>query len=114
MQTSQTMPLEFDKSGVIRVGGTRVTLDTIIYCFHEGATAEEISHQYPSLNLADIYFILGYYLKNRPEVDSYISERECAAKKIRRQNESRFKPYGIRDRLLARQSYGKKRVASGF
>jgi uncharacterized protein (DUF433 family) len=99
---------------VIKIGGTRVTLDTIIYCFHEGATAEEISHQYPTLNLADIYFVLGYYLKNRPEVDSYLSERECAAKKIRKQNESGFEPHGIRARLLARQSDGEKSAASGF
>jgi hypothetical protein len=34
------VPLEVDADGVVRVGGTRVTLDTIVDAFREGATAE--------------------------------------------------------------------------
>ena len=43
----QPLPLTMDTDGVVRVGGTRVTLDTIIYAFLDGATAEEIVQQYP-------------------------------------------------------------------
>ena len=39
-------PLVIDADGVVRVGGTRVRLDTIIHAFNEGATAEEILQQY--------------------------------------------------------------------
>jgi uncharacterized protein (DUF433 family) len=39
--------------GVVRVGGTHMTLDTVVAVFEEGATAEEIVKQYPSLRLAD-------------------------------------------------------------
>jgi len=44
-------PLFTDADGVIRVGNTRVTLDTVVSAFEEGATAEEIVYQYPTLNL---------------------------------------------------------------
>lgn len=38
--------IETDADGVIRVGGTRVTLDTLVEAFNEGATAEVIAQQY--------------------------------------------------------------------
>lgn len=73
--TTVPIPLETDADGVVRAGGTRVTLDTIVTAFEDGATAEEIVYQYPSLNLADIYSVLGYYLQHRPEVDAYLSRQ---------------------------------------
>ncbi|MGH7966192.1 MAG: DUF433 domain-containing protein [Candidatus Binatia bacterium] len=97
------VPLAVDADGVARVGGTRVTLDTVVAAFHEGATAEEIVHQYPSLQLADVYAVIGYYLQQRPAVESYLRRRRRQAGDVRRQNEARFDPHGVRDRLLARQ-----------
>ena len=41
------IPIETDVDGVIRVAGTRVTLDTLVEAFNEGGTAEEITQQYP-------------------------------------------------------------------
>ena len=52
MIAAEPIPLEADGEGVVRVGGTRVTLDTVVAAFNEGATAEEIVYQYPSLDLA--------------------------------------------------------------
>jgi uncharacterized protein (DUF433 family) len=37
-----------DTDGVMRVGGTRVTLDTLVTIFEQGATAEEIVQRFPS------------------------------------------------------------------
>ncbi len=51
------MPLAAGSDGVIRVAGTRVTLDTIASAFERGATAEEIVQQYPSLPLAAVYSV---------------------------------------------------------
>ena len=96
------IPLKTDRDGVVRVGNTRVTLDTVIVAFKEGATAEEIVSQYPSLLLADVYAVLGYYLQQQPEVDAYLSQRAQIALEIRHQNEARFNLLGIRSRLLAR------------
>ena len=104
--TTETVPLVIDINGVIRVGKTRVTLDTVISAFLDGATAEEITYQYPSLDLADVYSVIGYYLRRRAEVDAYLQRRQEQAEKIRKQNESRFDPSGIRERLLARRASG--------
>ena len=103
------IPLEADADGVVRVGGTRVTLDTIVAAFREGATAEEIVYQYPSLNLADVYSVIGYYLQRRSDVETYLHRRQQEMDKVREQNEARFDPRGIRDRLLARRA-GQKAV----
>ena len=54
------IPLNVSPDGVIRVGQTRVTLDTVVEAFADGATAEEIVQQYPTLKLADVYLVLGY------------------------------------------------------
>lgn len=96
-------PLELDADGVVRVGKTRVTLDTVVMAFLEGATAEEIGEQYTSLQLPDIYSAIGYYLRHQAEVDAYLLKRQLQAAAIRQETEQRFNPVGIRDRLLARR-----------
>ncbi len=100
---TEPVPLKTDKDGVVRVGGTRVTLDTVVAAFNEGATAEEIVQQYPSLQLADVYAVISYYLRNRSEVETYLKKRQRQAEKIRKENETRYDPHGIRERLLARR-----------
>ncbi|MBI3801119.1 MAG: DUF433 domain-containing protein [Deltaproteobacteria bacterium] len=101
---TEPLPLMADGDGVVRVGHTRVTLDTVVAAFQDGATAEEIVQQYPSLQLADVYVVIGYYLRKQAEVDAYLRQRQQQADEIRRQNEARFDPAGVRDRLLARRS----------
>ena len=101
---AEQIPLRVDADGVVRVGGTRVTLDTVIAAFRDGATSEEIAQQYPSLRLADVYAVLGFYLRKRREVDTYLHGRQQQAEDVRRENEARFDPQGVRDRLLARRS----------
>ena len=98
------LPLEAGADGVVRVGETRVTLDTIITAFIDGATAEEIAQQYPSLQLADIYSVIGYYLRHRTDVDAYLRQRANQVEQVRQQNEARFDPGGVRSRLLTRRS----------
>ena len=78
---NEPIALEMAADGVWRVGGTRVTLDTVVAAFNEGATAEEIAQQYPSLKLADVYSVIGYYLRRRQEVDDYLTERQRASER---------------------------------
>lgn len=104
--TDQPIPLITDADGVVRVGNTRVTLDTVIAAFREGATPETIAQQYPALTLADVYAVIGYYLHHRPEVHVYLQHREQAATQIRQESEARFDPDGVRERLLARRQAG--------
>lgn len=104
VQETLDLPLILDADGIVRVSGTRVTLDTIIHAFHGGATAEEIAQQYPSVSLPDIYSIIGYYLKHSADANNYIQLRAKLAARVKRQNEFQFDPHGIRDRLLARKA----------
>jgi uncharacterized protein (DUF433 family) len=99
----ETVPLKKDADGVVRVGATRVTLDTVIAAFKEGAAAEEMVSQYPTLHLADVYSVIAYYLRRPEEVEEYLDQRVGRAKAVRETNESRFDPRGVRDRLLARR-----------
>ena len=101
---TQPVPIQIDPDGVARVGKTRVTLDTALMAFQEGATAEEIAQQYPSLDLVDVYSVVAYYLRKRSDVQQYLERRQRQADLVRKENESRFDPSGIRGRLLARRS----------
>jgi len=100
------VPLKLDEDGVVRVAGTRVTLDTLVAAWRDGATLETIVEQYPVLHLADVYTALGYYLRHQSEVDAYLERRRQQAEQVRRDNEARTNPIGIRDRLLARRKGG--------
>ncbi len=97
-----TIPLHKNADGVICVGGSRVTLDTVVGAFVTGATPEEIVTQYPVLSLADVYAVVGYYLNNRTEVEAYLRQREVEALAVRRENERRFPQADVRQRLLSR------------
>ena len=94
-----TLPLMAESSGTIRVGGTRVRLDTVVYAFNQGYTAEEILSQFPALELADIYVVISYYLNNREAVDEYIQQQEKEAVQIKEQLESRPGYQAFRQRL---------------
>ncbi|MDB9511905.1 DUF433 domain-containing protein [Kamptonema animale CS-326] len=102
--TAEPIPLIIDENGAVRISKTRVTLDTAIAAFLEGASAEEIKDQYPSLQLSDIYSVIGYYLRHQTEVDAYLLMRQQRATEIRQEAEKRFNPIGVRDRLLARRN----------
>ena len=104
MIAQEPLPLREMEDGSVRVGGTRVTLDTVVAAFEQGATAEEIVQQYPSLHLADAYAVIGYCLRHRSEVEAYLATRGEVSRLVRQENEARFDPAGVRDRLLARLS----------
>jgi len=100
---AELVPLKQDSNGVIRVGSTRVPLETVVYAFLEGNTAEEIAYQYPVLSLGDIYSVIGYYIHKRDEIDEYIKERDIIREQVKRENEIKFSPADIRKRLMARR-----------
>jgi uncharacterized protein (DUF433 family) len=97
------IPLTTTPDGVVVVTGTRVSLDLIVGVFLSGATAEEIAHWYPTVALADVYAAITYYLRHRDEVDLYLKDRQGRHDQVRAENERRFDPQGIRDRLVARR-----------
>ena len=98
------VPLKTDTDGVVRVGGTRVTLDTIVSAFRNGATPEQIVQDYDAVSLSDIYATITYYLHHQKDVEQYLAERERQAEEVVRQNPSLYNPPGLRQRLMARRS----------
>lgn len=97
------VPLRTDAQGVVRVGGRRVTLDTVIGAFRRGATPEEIVQDYSWLQLADVYAVIAFYLQNQPAVEAYLQEQQQKGEATQRQMETLFDPRGVRERLLARR-----------
>lgn len=100
---AKPLPLRQAADGVIRIGRTRVTLDSVVRAHRQGASAEEIAAAFDSVGIEDIYAVLAYYLAHRTEVEQYLAEREAEAERVRRENEARFPPRGVRERLLARK-----------
>ncbi len=98
----EPIPLHTDTDGVIRVAGTRITLDTIIGAYLKGETPEQIAQDYSAVDLASIYAVITYYLRHREEVEAYLEKRHSAAEAVRRKFKGLFPTDGLRERLLSR------------
>ncbi len=64
-----------DEQRVMRVGQTRVMLDSVVAAFQQGHSPETIQQQYPSLTLEEVYGAITQYLANRDEVDEYLARQ---------------------------------------
>lgn len=101
----QNVPIRLSQEGVPVIGDTPVTLETIVSAFHRGATPEEIVMQFPTLRLADVYTVIGYYLQHQDEVNAFLGEEYTPPAGVRRQVENLADLGGIRERLLSRQRH---------
>ena len=63
--------------GEIRLTGHRIGLEHVVQFYKEGFSPEMLHEHYPTLPLALVHKVLGFYLENQPEVDAYVAE--CAA-----------------------------------
>ena len=100
--SAMIVPLHADSQGVLRIGSTRVTLDSVIYAFRRGATPETIVEKYPVLSLADVYLVTAWYLQHMEEAEVYLREQEAAAQAQQASVEQDFPTVGLRARLMAR------------
>ena len=103
-QTATVVPLKTDERGVVRVAGTRVTLESVVFAFLEGATSEEIVQRYPVLELADVYAVIAWYLKNREAVEGYLAAQSAEAALWKARMQALFPVDGLRARLLSRRA----------
>lgn len=102
--TTFELPLRLDAHGTIRVGRSRVTLDTVIEAHRRGVSPEEIARQFPAVTLAEVYGTIAYYLQHQPELDVYLQAREEAAAPLIAELAARSNPPGTRERLFARRA----------
>ncbi len=101
----ETPPLRVDEAGAIRVGNTRVLFVLVVRAYQTGESPERITRIYETLDLADVYAVIAYYLRHRPEVDRFLEEYDKRAEEVRREIEQRQgSQVGMRERLRSRLS----------
>ena len=88
-----------DDHGAMRVGSTRVMLDSIVAAFEEGHSPETIQQQYPALSLEEVYGAITYYLSHTQEVKDYLKRQGALWDKWR--SESMGRPNPVLERLRA-------------
>lgn len=103
----EPLPLRVVDEKVIRIGQTRIPLERVVYAFTHGQSPEEIVADFTTLDLADVYTVIGYYLRHRAAVDAYVAEQEREADALQKQMEALFPRDGLRERLLARRDASK-------
>ena len=91
-----------DEHGVMRVGQSRVMLDSVVAAFEQGHSPETISQQYPSVTLEEVYGAITYYLANVDEVDRYMRRQDAAWTQWRARSEETAAPVAHRLRAARR------------
>ena len=61
------------RDGGLYLAGTRVSLDSVVIRFQQGASPEKINQSFPTLKRAQIYGAIAYYLENEAMIEG---ERE--------------------------------------
>lgn len=101
---AETPPFREDTKGGLRVGESRVLVELVIRAFKDGATPEAIAQRYSTTTLTDIYGVIAYYLRHRPEMEAYLRTRERQAQAVRERIDAQQRDTTeLRQRLLARQ-----------
>lgn len=65
-----------DEYGVMRLGNSRVLLDSIVVRFEYGHSPETLQQQYSALSLEEVYGAITYYLAHRDEVHTYLTQQD--------------------------------------
>ena len=97
--THQSVPLTQSDDGTLRIGDTRVTLDSVIAAFDRGATPEEILQSFGALKLDEIYAVITYFLRNQESVRAYLTRQSAETDVMRTEIEAEFPARALRERL---------------
>jgi len=63
------------RDGRYMVTDTRVSLDSIVYGFLSGQSAESLAQAFPVLTLEQVYGAIASYLGHRDELNRYLGAR---------------------------------------
>jgi uncharacterized protein (DUF433 family) len=97
-----------DEHGVMRVGSTRVSLESIVYAFREGRSPEGIRQSFVALSLEDVYGAIAYYLAHRAEVDDYVRRQEALVEQLRAEQDRNPSPVVQRLRAIKAARAGQR------
>jgi uncharacterized protein (DUF433 family) len=102
------VPLRDDGHGGLRVGQTRVSLESVWHLYQQGASPADIVQAFDTLNPADVYAVLAWALRHPEDVDAYLKRREEEAVETKRQLEeagvtpTREESAKLKEKLMAR------------
>jgi len=96
-----------EREGGYYVAGTRISLDSVVYPFQNGASPESIFRSFPPIgSLENVYGAITFYLAHKDVVEAYLRDQErlsqqlaaqqtplpeSLAKKLQRVREKRFR-----------------------
>ncbi len=73
------------RDGGYWVAGTRLSLDSIVYSFLRGNSAESIARSFPLLTLEEVYGAIAFYLAHQTEVDAHLQNGDEEFELLRKQ-----------------------------
>ena len=85
------------RNGGYGIAGSRVSLESIIVPFLEGASPETLVDEFPTLSLEEVYGAITFYLAHRSDMDAYLKETEQLWMEARK-NQAPI-PAALRERL---------------
>jgi len=103
LQIDSYVPLTENEHGVLRISGTRISLDSVIAAFEQGETPEQIVQNFPVLELSDVYAVITYYLRNREKVRDYLARQDREAEALRQKVQAEFPTNHLRERVLKKK-----------
>ncbi len=107
--SDETQYVRADEHGVLRVGRTRVMLDSVVAAFRQGHSPETIQQQYPALRLEEVYGSITYYLAHVDEVNAYLRRQDSLWKEWQTRCEQQANP--VVERLRALRDAGAREAS---
>ena len=86
-----------EREGGLYVIGSRVSLESVVCLFKDGASPETIVDEFPTLSLEQVYGAITFYLAYQTKVDAYLAGTEKLWQDARK-NQSPL-PGPLRERL---------------
>jgi uncharacterized protein (DUF433 family) len=68
------------------IADSRVSLDSVVYAWLQGQSADAIADSFPVLTLEEVYGAITFYLSHRAEVDAYLQTRKVESEAKRRKS----------------------------
>jgi len=65
-----------ERDGGYYIAETRISLDSIVYEYRQGAPPESVAREFELLTLEQVYGAIAFYLARQAEIDSYLERAE--------------------------------------
>ena len=92
MTEAATIYVQKTLEGGWRIADSRVSLDSIVYSYWENKSPETIAEEFPTLSVEQIYGAIAFYLKNKVEIDHYLSQQDIKWQQLAQESEARHEP----------------------